>query len=396
MLDYIESPLRESIHNCTKRVLYPGQIGYGCGSLPKIRTKASDLDQSSSSRIFVTWCKAKFHKYIFRALCILDCTVDDEGEYEPTFLNKAKARHDWSEWKIFMEGKYNLLIENSIWELINPPSGANVIIGKWCFKLKKNQFEHLLKFKVRWVGHGYKQEEELDNVKTFAEVIKHMSYKWVFAVRVKRGYQIYHIILVTIFLYSFLDKVICVNHLHLFFTKLNKVCKLIKALYGLKKVSHIFYKTLVKFLKQLRFIQLEIDYEIFISSDKQLFWALYVDHLLILCLDISCLENPQQKLRDRFKMTNLGNNSCYFRMHFDQIVVEKITFCQSTSLKKLLDRFKMTGCKPTSIPMDTEIANCLLLHHVNAHKKTIKWYQSTIESLMWLVIHIRSDIAYSG
>ena len=39
---------------------------------------------------------------------------------------------------------------------------------------------------------------------------------------------------VTAFVYDFYDKVIYIEQLHLFGTEQNKVCKLIKALYGLE------------------------------------------------------------------------------------------------------------------------------------------------------------------
>lgn len=54
-----------------------------------------------------------------------------------------------------------------------------------------------------------------------------MSYKYLFAIRVKRGYQIRHMDVGTIFLYGFLDEVIYVEQFHLFVTELDKLCKLI-------------------------------------------------------------------------------------------------------------------------------------------------------------------------
>ena len=222
-----------------------------------------------------------------------------------------------------------------------------------------------------------------------------MSYKCLFAVGVKRGYRIRHMDVVTAFLYGFLDEVIYIEQPHLFATELDKVCKLIKALYGLKQAPHVWYKTLVEFLKKLGFIRLELDHGIFVSADKQLFIAVYVDDLLIFGSDIARLEDVQQKLRDRFKMTDLGDISHYLGMEVDHVVGEKITLRQSTYLRKVLNRFKMTECKPASVPMNPGVANSLLPYHGNADKATIKWYQSAIGSLMWLAVHTRPDIAYS-
>lgn len=48
-----------------------------------------------------------------------------------------------------MEKKYNLLIKNSIFELVDPASRANITTKKQYFKLKKNWFGHILKYKAR-------------------------------------------------------------------------------------------------------------------------------------------------------------------------------------------------------------------------------------------------------
>ena len=206
----------------------------GSGPLPKVDTKAPEVGQSSSSANFVSSCTAKSHEHMVRVLRMLNSNIDNEGADEPASLKETMARHDWPEWKMAMEREYNLLIENGIWELAKLPSGANVITEKWCFKLKKDRFGHILKYKAQCVAHGYKQEKGLDYVKTFAAVVKPMSYKCLFAVGVKRGYRIRHMDVVTAFLYGFLDEVIYVEQPHLFATELDKVCKLIKALYRLK------------------------------------------------------------------------------------------------------------------------------------------------------------------
>ena len=81
-------------------------------------------------------------------------------------------------------------------------------------------------------------------------------------------------------------------------------------------------------------------------------------------------------------MTNLGDISHYLGIQVNHVVGKKITFCQSTYFRKILDRFKMTEYKPTSIPMDPKVPNSLLPYDGNTDKKTIKWYQSAIGSLI--------------
>lgn len=114
----------------------------------------------------------------------------------------------------------------------------------------------------------YKHKKRLEYVKIFIEIVKPMSYKYFFALEVKHSYWIYHMNVVKNFIYNFFNKIIFMEQSHLFSTKFDKVCKLIKTLYGLKKAPYIWYKTVVKFFKRLRFTQFELDYKIFVLLEK--------------------------------------------------------------------------------------------------------------------------------
>ncbi len=82
-------------------------------------------------------------------------------------------------------------------------------------------------------------------------------------------------------------------------------------------------------------------------------------------------------------------------MKVDHFVSKKITLCQSIYLKKVLNYFMMTECKPASITIDPGVSNSLLSYDRNADKETIKWYQAVIRSFMWPAVHTRPNIAYS-
>ena len=61
MPDYTKFPPKRLTRTRTEHILYPGQMVYGSGYLSKISTKASEPDQSSSSKNFVSSCTAKSH-----------------------------------------------------------------------------------------------------------------------------------------------------------------------------------------------------------------------------------------------------------------------------------------------------------------------------------------------
>ena len=66
-----------------------------------------------------------------QVVCTLSANVDNKRPDESAILEKTMSRHDWPEWKKAIESsKYNSLIENGTWELVNPPTEANVIISR--------------------------------------------------------------------------------------------------------------------------------------------------------------------------------------------------------------------------------------------------------------------------
>ena len=372
--------LRRSGRNRAPRVLYPGQITYGSTPISSRlldTPRQSDQnpnngDMPSSLARFTSTRVPQSHVHMVQTLRMLEANIDNEGDDEPSTLKQAMHCSDWPKWKEAMQAEYDSLIENETWELTPMPENRQVITGRWCFKLKKDRNGDILKYKARWVAHGFKQEEGIDFVETFAAVVKPMSYKCLFGVSVKRGYKIRQMDVVTAFLYGFLDEIIYVEQPHLFELNPELVCRLRKALYGLKQAPQVWYQTLVDFLKKLGLERLELDHGVFVSKDRQLFLAIYVDDLLLFASDKSRLTDIQDQLSAPFKMTNLDKISHYLGMEIDVEVGTKISLQQTTYLKKMLQHFQMSDCKPVSVLMNPGVANSLLLLKQQADCATIK------------------------
>ncbi len=78
-----------------------------------------------------------------------------------------------------------------------------------------------------------------------------------------------------------------------------------------------------------------------------------MDDLFLFGADIDPrIDDVMQNLRDRFQMTDLGDVSYYLGMEVDVNLGKKtITLRQSTYLKKVLERYGMSDCKPAEIPI---------------------------------------------
>ena len=125
-------------------------------------------------------------------------TIDSDGL---SSLKEAMRQPNWQNWNNAMVIEYFSLIENRTWFLVDGLHNRKVISGRWVFKLKKDREAKILKYKARWVVYGYKEQEDLDSIDTFATVIKPVSYEAVFGIKINRGLTIRYIDVVTAFLY---------------------------------------------------------------------------------------------------------------------------------------------------------------------------------------------------
>jgi hypothetical protein len=109
------------------------------------------------------------------------------------------------------------------------------------YKHKQSAKNKVIQHKSRYVIQGFKQQKGLDYNKTFASVVKPMSYKLLFALTAAYNLKIEQINVKTAFLYGEINVDIYMEQPERFFSKKrpNQVYKLKKALYSLKQASHV-------------------------------------------------------------------------------------------------------------------------------------------------------------
>lgn len=92
-----------------------------------------------------------------------------------------------------------------------------------------------MKYKTRYIANSFKQEESIDFVEIFANIVKLILYKYLFKVNIKQGYKIWQIDIITAFLYNFFDEIIYIEKPYLLKLNLKLVYCLCKVLYRLKQ-----------------------------------------------------------------------------------------------------------------------------------------------------------------
>lgn len=130
-------------------------------------------------------------------------------------------------------------MKNHTWELVNPPKHGKVIGNKWVYKIKYDSKGVATRYKARLVIKDFAQRQGIDYQETFAPIARHTTLRTLFTMAAELDLDIDHLDVVTAFLHGDLEEDIYMEQSKGYVVpgQENKVCKLKKAIYGLKQGS---------------------------------------------------------------------------------------------------------------------------------------------------------------
>ena len=141
---------------------------------------------------------------------------------------------DSQKWQQAIETEILNLQNQATWTLVEPPKDRKVLKGKWVYKTKFDSEGKIEKYKARWVVKGFLQLFGLDYNETLANTVKPNAFRALFATAAALDWDIDQWDIKTAFTNASIDEEIYVEQPIGFKTKNGLVCKLNKALYGLK------------------------------------------------------------------------------------------------------------------------------------------------------------------
>ncbi|GJY53179.1 putative ribonuclease H-like domain-containing protein [Tanacetum coccineum] len=158
------------------------------------------------------------------------------------------------------------------------PNRKRAIRIKWVFKNKKDERGIMIRNKARLVAQGHRQEDSIDYEEGFAPVEPLRK----FYVTQPPGFK---------------DP----DHL-------DKVYKVVKALYGLHQASRAWYETLANYLLINGFKRGKIDPTLFIKKQKGdiLLVQIYVDDIIFGSINKELCTAFEKLMKDKFKMSSMG------------------------------------------------------------------------------------------
>ncbi|KAJ0441434.1 putative RNA-directed DNA polymerase [Helianthus annuus] len=226
---------------------------------------------------------------------------------EPESFQEASQKQEWLD---AMKTEMDALVSNQTWELVPKPHNVNLVSCKWVYKVKQKTDGTVDRFKARLVARGFSQEYGLDYEDTFSPVAKITTVRVLLALAACKGWKLWQMDVNNAFLYGELDHVIHMVQ-PMGFESLEHpeyVCKLKKAIYGLKQSPRAWYGKIAEFLEQNGYQLTSADSSLFVKKlgEKVVFILVYVDDLIISGDVEEEIELLKSNLSTRFKMKDLG------------------------------------------------------------------------------------------
>ena len=136
------------------------------------------------------------------------------------------------------------------------------------------------------------------------------------------------------------------------------VCKLKKALCGLKQAPRHWYARLDKYLQDKGFKKGYVDRNLYIKheGDDLLIVLVYVDDIIFGCTNNSSVQWFANSMQSEFEMSMIGELSYFLGLQISQ-KPEGLFLSQEKYLKEMLKKFQMEDSNPMSTPI---VSGCKL------------------------------------
>ncbi|GJT38372.1 putative RNA-directed DNA polymerase [Tanacetum coccineum] len=332
---------------------------------------------------------------------ISDSTLSELDE--PANYKEAMASPEAVKWKEAMKSEIQSMYDNQVWNLVDTTTGLKTVGCKWIFKKKTDMDGKVHTYKARLVAKGYTQTHGIGYEETFSPVAKIKSIRIMLAIAAFHDYEIWKMDVKTAFLNGKLTEDVFMAQLEGFENAKypTRVCKLQKAIYGLKQASRSWNLCFYEKVTQFGFSISEDESYIYvkISGSIVVFLVLYVDEILLIGNDIPTLQSVKDWLGKCFAIKDLEDATYILGIKiFRDRSKRLIGLSQDTYLDKILKRFKMDNSKKGILPLHHGIkisSDLCPKTNDELDKMSRVPYASAIGSIMYAMTCTRLDVSFA-
>ncbi|WVY95774.1 hypothetical protein V8G54_027925 [Vigna mungo] len=247
-------------------------------------------------------------------------------------------------------------MSNQTWVLVPYQGQENIIDSKWVFKTKYKADGTIERRKARLVAKGFQQTVGLDYEETFSLVVKASTVRIILSIAVHLNWEVKQLDINNAFLNGYLKETVFMHQPEGFVDSIKPehVCKLSKAIYGLKHAPRAWFDNLKNALLSWGFTNTKSDSSLFTlrGTDHITFLLIYVDDIIVTGNNTKFLESFIKQLNVVFSLKDLGPLH-----YFLGIEVQRDAFGmylkQSKYIGDILRKFKMENASSCPTPVVT-------------------------------------------
>nr|GEW68070.1 zinc finger, CCHC-type [Tanacetum cinerariifolium] len=278
-------------------------------------------------------------------------------EDDPKTFDEAMKSQDVAYWKEAINDEMESIIGNNTWVLTDLPPGCRPLECKWIFKRKLKVDGTVEKFKARLVIQGFNQKSGIDYFDNYAHMARISTIRLLIAMALIHNLIIHQMDVKKAFLNGDLEEEVymkqplgCIMP-----GNENKVCKLIKSLYGLKQSPKQWHQNFDEVVLSNGYLLNQADkcvYSKFDASSKGVIICLYVDDMLIFGTNQVQVDLTKEFLSSGFSMKDIKEAYVILGIRIKH-ESNGIAISQSYYIEKVLKKFNYSDYTPVSTPLDT-------------------------------------------
>ena len=271
-------------------------------------------------------------------------------------LAEARRSPDWPEWEKAAKSEYNQLLDMGTWKLVDKPLDAIPIANKWTFVKKRNKAGEIVKYKARLVAKGCAQRPGYDYVETFSPVVRMETIRAILALIPIEKLKIQQMDIKGVYLNGILQEKVYMRQPEGFEDGTDRVCVLVKTLYGLKQSGREWNKEFDNKIRAFGFQRLKSDPCVYIRRDADgiSIITVWVDDILLFASSDKLMQRMKDDIHSQWEATDMGDPAKIVGIEITQ-TGDSIMITQQKYIESILQREHMEEANPVSTPLDPNI-----------------------------------------
>ena len=329
-------------------------------------------------------------------------TISSSGRVAPSTFQEALRSPDADKWREAIRKELKAMLSTRTWDLVSRPAGRKVIKCRWVFKIKEED-GLVTRYKARLVACGYSQVPGIDFDETYSPVLRYASLRALLAYSATKHLKLYSLDFDNAYLNAEIKEEIYMDlpplgdmEVELLGKTDGQVCRLRRAIYGLKQSARAWYQLLAEtLLEDLGFTQNKADPCLFFHTSDIVVLGCYVDDLVLGIAHVHVYRRIIHILESKYNIKVLGELTWILGMKV-AYTATGVGLSMGAYVENMLEKYAFSDMKPDNIPA---VPNAKLKRATDdefaAAQAASVPYQSVVGSLIFLTVCCRPDIAFA-